>query len=382
MRLVITLLLTAGLLPSQTFTVIVNFSGLNGAEPNAPLVQGVDGHLYGATHYGGASPNCSSGCGTVFKVSVTGKLTALHSFSDMPDGSLPLGGLVQTSNRYFYGTTSEGGSDGEGAIFKITPSGLVTIAHNFFVNDGSYPTGQLLQAKNFFLYGTTQFGGTANSGTVFEITLSDIFTSMASFSYPNGVYPNGGVAVDNNGNVFGTTLQGGTNGLPELGFGTAFKITPAGTLTTVHDFDNSTDGAHPAGSLLFASDGKFYGVAQPGAFFSIAPNGAFSVLDSTAPYVQNLIQATDGNIYASAGDSIYEYVGGAWVTLYSDNGSQASFGNGLLQATDGNFYGVSSNGGTTGDGFIFKLSTGLAPFLKTLPTFGVLARALPFWEMT
>src|SRR4051794_29007352 len=93
---------------AQTYTTLATFNGPNGAEPNSPLIQGLDGNIYGMTLNGGA--NCDSGCGTVFRMTPAGVLTTLHSFCGVGgypycfDGSFPYGGLVQSTNGNFYGT--------------------------------------------------------------------------------------------------------------------------------------------------------------------------------------------------------------------------------------------------------------------------------------
>ena len=117
--------------PAQTLTTLVNFAGANGANPQSSLIQGTDGNFYGTTPDGGDLSKCSSfGCGTVFKITPGGTLTTLYSFcaqTNCTDGADPLGGLVQATDGNFYGTTSAGGTRGDGTVFKITPSGLSLI---------------------------------------------------------------------------------------------------------------------------------------------------------------------------------------------------------------------------------------------------------------
>src|ERR1019366_311443 len=92
----------------------------DGADPQAGLVQGSDGNLYGEAFVGGAN-----NVGSVFKITTSGTLTTLHSFNGT-DGREPSGWLVQGSDGNFYGTTSMGGALGlGGTIFKITPSGTL-----------------------------------------------------------------------------------------------------------------------------------------------------------------------------------------------------------------------------------------------------------------
>ena len=104
------------------------------------LVQGNDGNLYGTTASGGTNGvNCQSGgCGTVFKITLTGALTTLYRFTGGTDGSFPAAGLVQGTDGNFYGTTylGQGGANNFGTVFKITPSGSLTTLYSFTGGDG------------------------------------------------------------------------------------------------------------------------------------------------------------------------------------------------------------------------------------------------------
>ena len=119
---------------AQTETNLYSFGGSpDGANPEAPLVQGSDGNFYGTTYFGGTSTNCNGGCGTVFQISPSGGLTNLYSFGTVSnDGRFPSAGLVQGSDGNFYGTTYFGGTtsgfnaDGNGTVFRISPSGGLT----------------------------------------------------------------------------------------------------------------------------------------------------------------------------------------------------------------------------------------------------------------
>src|SRR5215469_558589 len=129
---------------AQTFTTLVNFDFNNGAFPYfAPLVQGTDGSLYGTTAAGG-NTSCDPplGCGTVFRVTPTGTFTMLYAFcsqANCADGAFPVGGLVLGNDGDFYGTTTNGGADSVGTVFKITAGGVLTTLHSFDISDGSGP---------------------------------------------------------------------------------------------------------------------------------------------------------------------------------------------------------------------------------------------------
>jgi len=161
--------------------------------------------------------------GTVFRITPSGTLTTLHSFcsqSGCPDGEFPQTGLVQATNGNLYGTTIIGGAYGSGTIFEITPSGALSTLYNVCSQggcpDGNYLYAGLIQATDGNLYGVMEIGGANNGGTIFKITPSGTLTTIHSFcSQPacaDGQYPAAGLAQDTNGNLYGTTADGGANG--------------------------------------------------------------------------------------------------------------------------------------------------------------------------
>jgi len=158
---------------SGTLTTLYTFcaSGeqpcADGSQPYAGLVQGSDGNFYGTTYDGGAYDY-----GTVFKITPSGTLTMLHSFCSQPncnDGANPEAGLVQAIDGNFYGTALFGGTYSDGTVFKITPSGTLTMLHGFDYTDGAHPGGRLVQTSNGNFYGTTGAGGNYDDGTVFRL---------------------------------------------------------------------------------------------------------------------------------------------------------------------------------------------------------------------
>jgi uncharacterized repeat protein (TIGR03803 family) len=254
---------------SGTLTTLYSFIGSDGAAPSAALALGGDGDFYGTTSVGGAGTNCEPGCGTVFRISSSGTLTALYSFGNDPsDGYFPAAGLVQGNDGNFYGTTSGGGADGElgnGTVFRITPSGTLTTLYSFgnTPSDGGEPQAGLVQGSDGNFYGTTVYGGENGLGTVFRISSNGTLTTLHSFNISDGDSPVDGLVQGSDGNFYGTTPTGGNTNLNYgLGYGTLFQITPSGTLTTLHSFTGS-DGAYP-GQLVQGSDGAFYGTTQEG----------------------------------------------------------------------------------------------------------------------
>lgn len=205
-----------------TLTTLYSFHGPDGNLPAAALLQASDGNFYGTTEYGGSSSLCNLGCGTVFEITPAGVLTTLHSF-DNRDGREPLSGLIQGSDGNLYGTTSLGGSgsacrDHCGTLFKITLSGTFTTLHSFDLTDGYAPTGTLIEATDGNFYGTTGSGGDLSCGgaglgcgTVFEITPGGTLTTLHTFEGPDGQSPSGGIVQATNGTFYGTTTSGGTS---------------------------------------------------------------------------------------------------------------------------------------------------------------------------
>ena len=245
---------------SGTLTTLHSFDGSDGSAPFGALVQGRDGNFYGTTNAGGAG-----GGGTVFKMTPTGVLTTLYNFcfQDSCDhGSSPEAGLVQGRDGNFYGTTEFGGPfrPPVGTVFKITPSGTLTTLQDFTNGNGAYPEAGLVQATDGNFYGTTRQGGPNGEGTVFKITSSGTLTTLYSFAgYPSdGGYPVAALVQAIDGNFYGTTLGGGTSS-----DGIIFKITPTGTLTILQTFDRS-NGSDPSGGLVQTIDGSFYGTTSQG----------------------------------------------------------------------------------------------------------------------
>lgn len=382
---------TSVLLRAQTFTTVASFSGATGFAPRASLIQATDGNFYATTSVGGPSSY-----GTVFEITAAGTITVLHGFN-LTDGAAPLVPLVQGRDGNFYGATFEGGN-GYGTVFRVTPTGEFTTLHVFCsepnCSDGENPWGALVQATNGNFYGTASGGGAYYSGTIFEITPSGRLTTIYDFcpqiGCSDGDEPQAGLIQGNSGAFYGTTFRGGA-----YDEGTVFRITPGGKLTVLHNFQ-LTEGAYPTTALMQATNGNFYGTTQRyaanngGTFFEMTPSGKLTTLynfcskancaDGGSPW--ELIQATDGNFYGATNyggktghGTLFEITpAGKLTTLYSFCPTSPCTGDtpdaGLLQATDGNFYGTTFVGGTLNEGTVFRLSTGLAPFVETQPDSG------------
>jgi uncharacterized repeat protein (TIGR03803 family) len=387
---------------AQTFKHLATFDWSNGGYPEAALVQGRDGNLYGTTYEGGLY-----GWGTVFRLTPTGKLTTLYNFcaqTDCLDGAQPLAGLVLATDGNFYGTTTYGGGggcssygyNGCGTVFKITPGGTLTTLHTFagYPTDGVNPRyGSLVQGTDGSLYGTTEYGGanlgygTVGSGTVFRITQSGAVTTLYSFcaltECTDGDVPGGGLVQSTDGSFYGTTSLGGNNSR-----GTVFKITPAAAFRALYSF-KAPNGRCPEASLVQGSDGNFYGTTEnggssdKGTVFKITPQGALTTLHSFGGkdgefLVSSLIQATDGNFYGPAGGggtpgggTIFEItLDGTFLTLFNFNDNDGENPDGLFQDSGGLIYGLTDSGGTYYDGTVYSLDMGLGPFVAFVRSSG------------
>ena len=297
----------------------------------------------------------------------------LHSFVEnlgrpnklleMPDGKV-------------YGTTSQGGA-GRGSVFVLTPNGsggyIHSTLHEFNLTDGAHPYAGLTLGPDGNLYGVTTQGGAFSGGTAFRITPGGTFTLIHSFGSSSGPrYAWGELLLADDGNFYGTSVNGGPSG-----YGTVFKLTPAGVVTMLFSFNYSGTGAYPYAGLMQAAAGLLYGVAYYGGpggcgtIFSISKTGSTTILNyfncgSNGQYpFGKLVQGGDGALYgttnsggAFGGGVVFRStLSGGLSVLHSFNYSQG--GNpwaGLLKSTDGNFYGTTLSGGSSGNGTVFKLS--------------------------
>jgi uncharacterized repeat protein (TIGR03803 family) len=148
------------------FKVLYNFDIAHGAHPSAPLIQASDGNFYGVAPQEG-----TLGGGVAFRMTPSGVLTVLHNFSGTEDGGYEIGGLVDATDGNFYGTNSQGGANGQGILFRLTPNGQFTKLHDFALETGATSWTTLLQHTNGNLYGHTILGGTAREGTLYRYDL-------------------------------------------------------------------------------------------------------------------------------------------------------------------------------------------------------------------
>ncbi len=274
-------------------------------------------------------------------------LTNLISF-DWNDGANPAyGSLMQASDGNFYGTTRAGGSlaggdcgsGGCGTIFKITPGGTLTTFYIFcsLANciDGAVPQSGLIQATDGNLYGTTFQGGENGYGTVFKITLTGTLTTLYNFSFCANecqnfpANPNSALVQATNGNFYGTTVYGGVSNA-----GTVYEITPAGVLTALYSFcslANCIDGANPVAGLIQTTTGNLYGTTQYGGAGGTCVGSCGTVFEITPSGAFAIVHSFDS----------------------SDGGNPLD---GLLQASNGDLYGTTLGGGANSGGTVFAIN--------------------------
>jgi uncharacterized repeat protein (TIGR03803 family) len=373
--------ITAESTRAQTFTVLHNFTGSpDGEGPFGNLVQDSVGSLYGTTDLGG-----TSNYGTVFKVDRNGTETVLHSFTgESSQGANPYAGVILDAKGNLYGVTYAGGGtgcggNGCGTVFKLSKSGKETVLHRFVggTTDGCHPYGGLVRDKPGNLYGTTLECGSANLGTVFKLDTAFTETVLHSFAggTADGAYPYlTSLVTDVKGDIYGVTYEGGVSSE-----GVMFRLNKRGTLTVLHSFTGGlTDGCNPVGTPAVDGNGNFYGAAYScgasgeGIVWRISKNGAETVLhnfvgspiDGAYPYA-GVVLDRKGNLYGdtSAGGApgfgtVYELSKEGTVTLlhnFAGPDGELPLG-GLVRDAEGTLYSTAVRAGSGCCGTVWKLT--------------------------
>ncbi len=341
--------------PSWQLTPLYTFLGqADGALPNGVILDPAN-NLYGTTFQGGIY--CGGiGCGVAFKIDGRGHETLLHTFGAGSDGAFPQADLLRDSSGVLYGTAYEGGTNGAGTLFKLTPRPTAcasvlcpwneTILHNFgFSGDGSNPVSALIQDNNGNVYGTATGEG-LDFGTVFKLDPEE-YETLYSFTGPpaDGAGPFSPLLLDANGNLYGTTSSGGSSSACQGGCGAVFKLTPNGsawTETVLYSFSGGADGGTPYAGLVADQHGNLYGTTF---------NGGGSC---NCGVVFELIPNQDGSWTESV---LWTFTGG------SDGGWPFS---GMIIDSQGNLYSTTTAGGLAGGcsatgyepgcGTVFKMS--------------------------
>jgi uncharacterized repeat protein (TIGR03803 family) len=321
------------------------------------------------------------------------RITNVASFDGLfasRTGATPLRELTPDQNGNFYGAAPDSGANSFGAVFRVTPDGLLTAVGEFGSSSGAHPVGGVVQGNDGNFYGsTTDNIGGAHNGTLFRLTPGGTLTTLVQFDGANGSVPLAALTKGTDGNFYGTTSVGGASG-----YGVVFKLTPGGVYTVLHDFDG-TFGREPLARLKQSHDGLFYGTTRQGGasgigtVFSISPGGAFTHLVSfdgingAYPYGE-VTEASVGSFYGTASEggdngfgTIFRLQSGTLTAVYSFSPETGVFPEGgLALAGDGmSFYGTASGGGEGGYGTVFKFET--AGSLTVLSAFGFWNGAVP-----
>jgi uncharacterized repeat protein (TIGR03803 family) len=366
---------------AQTFKVIHSFTGgSDGGNPLDGFIADSAGNLYGTTNAGGAS-----GYGVVFKITKSGVQSVLYSFVGGTDGEFPEGGLIRDKVGNLYGTTTAGGGvENSGIVFMVSAAGVEQVLYTFpGGTNGATPQAGLAIDAEGNLYGTTTAGGANGNGIVFKLTKKGTqWTETVLYTFgtgTDGAIPVAGVILRGT-SLYGTTSAGGA-----YGYGTIFQLTRSGaawTETIVHNFEDGDDGAVPYGGLIADKLGNLYGAATEGGsggggtIYELSPasgSWTFNVIYSNPGWgisgsFRNVALDASGNLYgtthcdgANDAGTIYKLTpaSGSWTytSLYVfEGGSDGlySFSNPLLEA--GHLFGTTKQGGGDGDGVVWEIT--------------------------
>lgn len=296
------------------------FDWIDGADPVDGMIKASNGILYGMTHAGGGN-----GDGVIYSFEPgTGVYTMLHEFSTAAHGGKPSGRLFQDSNGDLYGMASAGGLHGSGILFKYDIDiDLFSLRINFDGTNGQYPNGSLIEYDGY-LYGMTTEGGLPNEGVLFRYNRSANTISKLTEFYgvDYGRYPYGSMTLGPDETLFGQTFSGGV-----FDYGVMFEYdTESMTFNKCFDFGQSDDGNLNLGSLVLGSDGWVYGTTYKGGQYD---GGTIYRI----------------NPYDRTFESLYEF------DIFTYGGNPAT---GLMQASDGYFYGATPYGGSVNAGVIYR----------------------------
>ena len=344
----------------------------NGKKPIGGLIYANNGKLYGMTYQGGKYNK-----GVLFEFDPeTDLFTKKLDFNGAENGATPWGSLIQATDGNLYGMTTYGGISNKGTIFRYDPVGDTLVKLVDLSNStGSYPIGTLLQVGDHKLYGMTSMGGSHFDGVIFEYDLTTgTFTKKADFNGSNGSFPNGSLTEGDNGKLYGMTKEGGAGNM-----GVLFEYDPeSGILSKEVDFDGKEKGSSPVGTLLADTSGLFYGTAPwggkegEGVFFSFDPSNGmiikhFDFNDALyGKYPESgFIQSAGGDLFgmtSKGGDSgngvIFKLdpFSGVYTKIFDFDGLNGSFPYGkLFQASDGKIYGLTKKGGINDNGVLFVI---------------------------
>jgi uncharacterized repeat protein (TIGR03803 family) len=262
------------------YSVLHSFDRTNdGAEPTGGVIVGSDGALYGTTFRGGKQDS-----GVVFRIVKDGSdYQVLHHFAATNDCRNPQSELMEAKDGWLYGTATGGGGNARGGVFKVGKDGMgYAIVTGFFSgqrDDPQRPVGGLIETPDGAFVGTTKLGGLKNNGTVFRLEASGQFIVLKSLGLvADGIMqPEGTLLLARDGFLYGTCAMGGTTGA-----GAVFRLSPDGSgFAIIHNFGTTVDSARqPSAGLVEAVDGSLLGTsfaggtANLGAIFRLNRDGS------------------------------------------------------------------------------------------------------------
>lgn len=258
----------------------------DGSLPQAPLVQGSDGNFYGTTSGGGSNEDV----GTVFRITPGGSESVLYTFGSYPtDGAEPEAPLVLGTDGSFYGTTVSGGTnvDSLGTIFRISPGGVYTNLYSFngYPVDGNNPRTGLVEGSDGNFYGMANEGGTNGYGTIYRISPDGSYANLYSFTgYINndGDNPDAELVQGSDGNFYGTTIVGG------IADGNVFRLTVPLSLPVNQISDMQVAGGNVLVSIPSVS-GEMYQLQDRGSLTT----GAWVNVAGQVPGAGGLLTVTN-----------------------------------------------------------------------------------------
>ncbi|MPM06088.1 hypothetical protein SDC9_52383 [bioreactor metagenome] len=256
-------------------------AGIVGRTPSGSLIKASNQKLYGMTASGGMA-----NYGVIFEYDPqTNSYSGIFDFVNSAGGKTPESSLLEV-NEKLYGMTKYGGTNNCGILFEYDPASSVFIKlHDFTTSSGSSPYGSLIEASDGKLYGLTKSGGSHGSGTLFEFDLSDsTYTKKIDFDETNtGSEPSGSLIQGSNGKLYGLTLAGGQNGM-----GVLFEYDINNSIiSNKFNFDGTSHGSYPNGSLMQAANGKMYGLTNRGG------NSDLGVMFEYDPATETVIKKYD-----------------------------------------------------------------------------------------
>ncbi len=362
-------------------TLVYQFQGglTNVWFPYGPMAQGQDGNLYGT-----GQGRAANGNGGVFKITPAGVESLVASFPSSWTNNCGFSGLTLAMDGNFYGACQIGGANNAGLIYRVTPAGVLTDIYDFLntTTDACCPLGALVLGANGDLYGTTgEFGSSSSPQVAFSISTAGVYKTLYTFANGNSLPSL--LTAGGDGNFYGTEAD--ADGFGNVGG--VFRISSGGAFKLLYGFVASTDVYYPSSGVVRDSNGKLYGTTSfpsgtdgSGTLYDVTTGGKVTDIynfpsslnfDESA---NNMIQASDGNLYGAsynggtgASGGLYELTSANVFSSYSfasDSNMGGSPKAPLVQTTSGIIYGSNSSGNALTGGALFELNIGAAPFIS------------------